>query len=147
MTIKEVTYCIQNILFSSADELESIPHSIKRHLIIPTVTMAAGVLLYRATRISNLSEVSSIDRLSYKPAHLNKTYGRASTTNNTMFYGISVTNTLKAFCSCLGEICPCMRDYDAHKDHYMIVLSKWVLKNDFLLASIVDVDGNNRWTH
>lgn len=144
MTIKEITYCIQNKLFSSADELESILHSIKGHLIIPAITMAAGVPLYRATRISNLAEVTSIDRLSYKPAHLNNTFGRASTPNHTMFYGISATNTLNALCSCLGEVCPCVRDYEPPKDYYMIVLSKWVLKKDFLLATIVDVDGNNR---
>ena len=106
--------------------------------------MAAGVPLYRATRISNPTEISSIDRLSYKPAHLNNSFGRASTPNHTMFYGISATNRLNALCSCLGEVCPCMRNSHAPKEHYMIVLSKWILKKDFLLASIVDVDGNNK---
>ena len=144
MTIKEITKSIQNKLYSSADELESIFHSIKGHLLIPAVTMAAGVPIYRATRISSLSEISSIDRLSYKPAHLNNTFGRASTPNNTMFYSISATNSLNALCSCLGEICPCLRDTNAPKEHYMVVLSKWVLKKDFLLASIIDVDGNNK---
>lgn len=85
MTLGEITYRIQNGLYSSVEEVENIIRSIKGHLIIPAVTMAAGVPLYRATLISNLAEVTSIDRLSYKPAHLNNTFGRASTPNHTMF--------------------------------------------------------------
>lgn len=144
MTLGEITYRIQNGLYSSAEEVEDIIRSIKGHLIVPAVTMAAGVPLYRATRISNLSEVSNINRLSYKPAHLNNTFARASTPSHTMFYGISATNRLNALCSCLMEICPCLRDSHSKQDHYMIVLSKWILKKDFILASIVDIDGNNK---
>lgn len=137
MTLGEITYRIQNGLYSSAEEVEHIIRSIKGHLIVPAVTMAAGVPLYRATRISNLSEVSNINRLSYKPAHLNNTFARASTPSHTMFYGISATNRLNALCSCLMEICPCLRDSHSKQDHYMIVLSKWILKKDFILALLV----------
>ena len=139
MTLGEITYRIQNGLYSSVEEVENIIRSIKGHLIIPAVTMAAGVPLYRATRISNFAEVTSIDRLSYKPAHLNNTFGRASTPNHTMFYGISATNTLNALCSCLGEICPCLRDSHSKQDHYMIVLSKWILKKDFLFLAAISL--------
>lgn len=144
MTIKEITNTIQNKLYSSPDELYAIFHSIKGHFIIPAVTMYAGIPLYRASLINSIDEVTDSRRLSYKPAHLNKTYGRASIPGNSMFYGITATNFQNALCSCLGETCPCLRDPNPIPEHYKVVLSKWNLKKDFVLASIADIDGNNK---
>lgn len=144
MTIKEITNTIQNKLYSSPNELDAIFHSIKGLLVIPAIIMAEGVPLYRATRITSMDEITNTKRLSYKPPHLNKTYGRASIPGKTMFYGITATNYQNALCSCLGETCPCMRGPDLIPEHYKVVLSKWNLKKDFVLASIADVDGNNK---
>ncbi len=144
MTLGEITNIIQNKKYSSSNELDTLFHSIKGHFIIPSVTMVAGIPLYRATRITDINEVTNIQRLSYKPAHLNKTYGRASIPGKTMFYGITATNNLNALCSCLGETCACMRIPNPPQEHYMFVLSKWSLKRDFLLATITDIDGKNK---
>ena len=144
MTLKEITNIIRNKLYSSPDEIESMFQSIKGHLIIPTVTMAADSFIFRASRITDINEVNNIGRLSYKPAHLNTKYGRASIPNKTMFYGISATDYLYAVCSCLGETCPCLREPNPIQEHYMVVISKWVLKRDCLLAAIANIDGLNK---
>lgn len=144
MTIKEITNILHNKLYSSPNELDTIFHSIKGHLVIPAITMYAGIPIYRASRINSINEVTDTRRLSYKPAHLNKTYGRASIPDKSMFYGITATNFQNALCSCLGETCPCLREPYPIPEHYKVVLSKWKPKKDFILASIADIDGNSK---
>ena len=48
------------------------------------MVLGKGCYIYRATPITNISDINDSKRLSYKPASLNKTYQRASTPFNTM---------------------------------------------------------------
>lgn len=88
MTLGEITNIIQNKKYSSANELEALFHSIKGHFIIPSVTMAEGNPLYRATRITDINEVTNIQRLSYKPAHLIKYMAGPASPAKRCFMGV-----------------------------------------------------------
>ena len=91
-----------------------------------------------------MDEVNEIRRLSYRDAKENKSYGRACIPGKSMFYGICSTSYINALASGIFEICPCMRIADPSPEHHMIVLSKWTLKKNLVLASLINIDGQNK---
>ncbi len=147
MTISEITNLIRNREEASPDEIKKWFDSIYGLIVVPSLTIEAGTTLYRATVITSEEEMSCItciSRLSYKPAYLNSTYGRASTPHNTMFYGIVSSNIQNAHYSCLVETCPIFREKKQEQGHYRVAIGKWILKKELRMAAIVDVDGNNK---
>ena len=112
--------------------------------MIPCLIMRQGSILYRARIIENINEICDISDLSYTPSCYNKTYKRASTPNNTMFYGISGDSHTNMVCGCLGEVCDCFRVCSAPHKHYKIVIGVWETLKDFTLPQIINPDGNNK---
>lgn len=144
MNLKRITNSIRNKHYNSPSELQNIIFSIKEYLIIPSVTMDKGSSIFRASRITNIDEVKDIKRLSYKPADKNESYGRASVPKKTMFYGIRASSYINALASGIFEICPCMKVANSSPEHHMIVLSRWTLKKSLILASLINIDGQNK---
>lgn len=126
------------------EEIWEIFSSINGGLLFPSDYLLKGGILYRASIIGPNENITSIDRLSYKPAHLNTSYLRASTPNNTMFYGISANDSTNGLIGALGEVCECLRNPNAEEKYYKVIISEWELKCDISTAIICDVYGDNR---
>lgn len=105
-TLKEVTEMLKNIDSKNytPNDVRQLVFSLKGALIIPQLILNSNVILYRATIIEDLSELTNLKRLSYKPAFMNKSYARASTPYNTMFYAISANSNQEALMGALGEV-------------------------------------------
>lgn len=126
------------------EEIWDIFTSINEGLPFPSDYLFKGNILYRASDIKPNENITSTDRLSYKPAHLNTSYLRASTPNNTMFYGISAHDATNGLIGALGEVCECLRDSNAEEKHYKVIISEWKLKCDINTVVISDINGDNR---
>lgn len=118
--------------------------ALKGPTVIPLLQLAKGAYVYRVSIIEDMSELKSYKRLSYKPAHMNDTYQRASTPSNTMFYGIVADSYVHALMACMGETCDCLRIENSPHKHYNIVASIWELKSDVALVQMLDIKGNNK---
>lgn len=145
MTITDLLQSLSNITNNdNPDKVRKLILSTRAKIVVPTLVLGKGCYIYRATPITNISDIHDTKRLSYKPASLNKTYQRASTPFNTMFYGI-VSNTYEnAIVGCLGETCDCLRNIDKPNKHYKIVISEWKLKSDVALVQMISIKGINK---
>ena len=105
-------------------------------------TLHQGKEIMRARPNYNGERFSKVGELSYKPAEFNKTYQRASTPYNTMFYGSTISENIK-----LGELditrviglfeaIPLVRD-PASSGEQVITYSKWRVVKDIPLLSII----------
>ena len=74
----------------------------------------------------------------------NKFYKRASSPNNTMFYGISGDSHENMICGCLGEVCDCFRNDNPTRKHYNVAIGIWETTRDFTLPQIINPDGLNK---
>lgn len=126
------------------EKIRKLILSTRAKIVIPKLVLGEGKYIYRATPINNIVDVSNFNRLSYKPASINKTYQRASTPLNTMFYGIVSNTYTNAVMGCLGETCDCLRNIDTPNKHYKVVISEWRLKNDVALVQMISVKGINK---
>lgn len=97
----------------------------------------------RARPLQGGETISVVEDLSYKPQHLNTSYQRASTPNNTMFYGVLVQPefTPNGFLSMgraagLLESAAMMRDKNS-KGIQRVAYGKWSNTRDMRLAAIV----------
>jgi len=145
MDIKDLVSELSQITNSdNPDKIKRLLLSIKGKIVIPTLILGKGSRIFRASHINNISDITSYQRLSYKPASMNKTYQRASSPNNTMFYGIVSNNYTNAVMGCFGETCDCLRNTDIPNKHYKIVISEWELLNDVQLVQMIDPNGNNK---
>ena len=144
MNIKEITDILDNKQYITPDEIRNTFLSLKKHIVIPNLILSKGNILYRATIINDVSELTNIKRLSYAPAEFNTNYKRASTPNNTMFYAISGDNYSDCITGCLFEVCECFRIPNATHKHYNVAIGVWETTADIKLPQIINPDGKNK---
>jgi len=87
-------------------DLSTYPYSKAKQLIgmlgkigVIVVTLHPRKRIFRARPNCNGEHFSKVSDISYKPAHLNNTFQRASTPNMTMFYGSIIPENIK-----IGEL-------------------------------------------
>lgn len=147
MDIKEATKLLSQVKNTTHEKVREILYNTKmRFLSTANDTLVKGNILYRATIIENEDEINDIKRLSYKPANLNKSYGRASTPYNTMFYGLSSNNNyMLGVLGSMSEVCPCIRNNrTAENKYYKVVISEWKVVSEINVVMISDPDAANR---
>lgn len=144
MDIKEITEHLSTQSYTGPKDIWKLFLSIEGYFGIPNLILAKGTTLYRATVVKNISEINNIKRLSYVPSEYNKTYKRASTPNNTMFYGISGNSQLESILGCFSEVCDCFRIPNPRYKHYNVVVGLWETTKDLVLPQIINVDGRNK---
>lgn len=144
MNIEEITRLLSREHFDSPQQIKDVIFRLKDVYVVPSLTMAQGNLLYRARPINDLGEICNTSSLSYTPSDKNKFYKRASTPDNTMFYGISGDTHKNMVCGCLGEVCDCFRNKNSIHKHYKVVIGIWETTRDFTLPQIINPDGLNR---
>ncbi len=145
MNVNDLLCELSNITHDdNPDKIRKLFSSTRARLVVPKLVLEKGNIIFRASLITNISEINSPKRLSYKPASMNDTYQRASTPFNTMFYGIIGDNPQSAVMGCLGETCECLRDKESPNKHYKVVISQWVLNNDVALVEMIDIKGDNK---
>jgi len=108
------------------------------------VTFHSGKTVIRARPNYNGERFSKKSDFSFKPQKLNKTYQRASTPNQTMFYATSIPDKIEK-----GELdnmrivgvletIPMFRDKDKNQSGYQkISFGRWYVEEDINLVAIV----------
>ncbi len=105
-------------------------------------TLHPGKVILRARPNKVGERFSKISEISYKPAKFNTTYQRASTPNNTMFYGSFVHENVKPGELSIGraiglfEVVPMMRD-NTTSGEQVLTYSTWRVMKDIDLVSVV----------
>jgi hypothetical protein len=90
------------------------------------------------------SDYNTVSRISYKPAEFNKSYLRASTPKNTMFYGSVISDDLegeeKKYARIVGasEVSSLMRNSDVVEGWSQMTFGKWQVVENISLATIID---------
>jgi ribosomal protein L30 len=122
------------------NELEKVTH-----LPYMLTTFAEGKEIERA--VPNTEEepiFGDADRISYKPQKYNTDYQRASTPDNTMFYGSVIPEEISEYeishARVIGaaETCELIRDTNAPDGEQIITFGKWIVKEDLNLITIVN---------
>lgn len=144
MDIKQITENLSTHSYSSPEDIWNLFSSIRNYFAIPNLILAKGAILYRAREVKDVSEIASIKDLSYAPLEYNKTYSRASTPYNTMFYAISGDAFRDCIYGCLSETCECFRIPNTEHRHYNIVVGLWETTEDLILPQIINIDGINK---
>lgn len=144
MTITDLLKGLSNTNNDNPDKIRKLILSTRTKIIIPKLVLGKGCYIYRATPITSIADINDSKRLSYKPEYLNKTYQRASTPFNTMFYGIVSNTYINAVMGCLGETCDCLRNAGMPNKHYKVVISEWKLKEDVALVQMISIKGINK---
>jgi hypothetical protein len=89
-------------------------------------------------------DFNQVSRMSFKPAHLNTDYQRASTPNNTMFYGSVLKDeythddVAHARITACCEVSDLLRDNTIAEGERIMTLGTWRLKEDISCATIFD---------
>ncbi len=99
----------------------------------------AGTSIYRIRLIEEGEDIKYEDELSYKPAHLNREYMRASIPNKTMFYGVVSYEYLTSVLGCLAETCDCLRNESTPPKKYTYIISEWKVVEDLTLFAIINL--------
>jgi ribosomal protein L30 len=108
-------------------------------------TFAKGKEIERA--VPNTDEeplFSDTNRISYKPQEYNTDYQRASTPDNTMFYGSVIPEKISedeiSYARMIGaaETSELIRDANAPDGEQLITFGKWTVKEDLNLITIVN---------
>lgn len=108
-----------------------------------------GSLIYRASNLGIGEEINNVKRLSYCPAEKNKTFQRASTPKQTMFYGVVgniLENSHPINCEMLAmqESCSLFRDSPVVDGIYRVVVSKWRVLDTISLLTLMNPDTTNK---
>jgi hypothetical protein len=141
---------VQEILAAlEALDLSKYPYQETKDLIGSIGSAAAikyflhpGKVIMRAVPNHNGERFSKISRISYKPQDLNKTYQRASTPHNSMFYGSTISEKLKEGeldmerIMGLFEAIPLCRDVKSEGEQ-IITYSKWEIVKDIPLLAFI----------
>ncbi|HHT9079534.1 TPA: hypothetical protein ACT5CJ_002319 [Flavobacterium psychrophilum] len=89
-------------------------------------------------------EFNSVSRISFKPEKYNRNYLRASTPNNTMFYGSVISETdnddeiKNSRIVGATEVSTLMRNSEVIEGWSRITFGKWKVKEQISLATIID---------
>lgn len=110
--------------------------------IVQSVILERGVKIYRAREVNNISEIASIDDISYLKPEYNNSYKRASSPNQTMFYGIKGSTYPASIMGCMGELCDCLRNKNATPRKYLIAVSEWCNTDDLTLSLFPSFSSN-----
>jgi len=89
-------------------------------------------------------EFNIVSRISYKPAEFNKSYLRASTPKNTMFYGSIISDNLQEeeqkYARIVGaaEVSSLIRNSDVIEGWGRLIIGQWQVVEDISLATIIN---------
>jgi hypothetical protein len=121
------------------DKIKQIPIMVTRYNI--------GKEIERAVPNTESEPVfNTVSRISYKPQKYNTDFQRASTPDNTMFYGCvipeNVSNEEIDNARVIGaaETCELIRNENAEDGKQLITFGKWRVKEELNLATIVNPD-------
>lgn len=108
-----------------------------------------GSLIYRASNLGLDEKINDVKRLSYCPAKKNKTFQRASTPQQTMFYGTIGNLAEESYqmnCEMLAmqESCPLFRDLPIVDGIYRVAVSKWRVLDTISLITLMNPDDTNK---
>lgn len=123
------------------DEIKSIMKEFGRFGVV-VMTLHEGKTIIRARPNEPNETFKNISELSYKPANFNTTYQRASTPNNTMFYGCVVPENIaegeldNARVTAIFEASKLYRR-EIENGEEKITFSRWTVTKDIPLIAIV----------
>lgn len=113
------------------------------------MTLHSGKTIQRTRVNYNEERFRKISHISFKPAEFNTTFQRASTPNNTMFYGCIVSENptpeelnLPRIIG-LFETVPLMKDLNSEGEQ-LITVSKWKVIKDMEFVSVIHHEGFRR---
>lgn len=145
MTMSEIQEVINKL---RALDLKTYPYDEIHGLIkqfgkfgLVEMTLHPGKILMRARPNEGAGTFTTRDELSYKPARFNKTYQRASTPNQTMFYAGAIPEDIKkgeldnSRVVASVEASSLLRD-KGKEGEQLITFSKWVVTNDIPLLAL-----------
>lgn len=144
MTVDQILDTLIMGNYRTPADIQQIFMSFNKWFSVPNLILNENVVLYRARIIDDISEITTPEQLSYTPASYNKSYKRASTPNNTMFYAISGDSKLSSILGCFSEICDCFRKPNAEYKKYKIVVGLWETTTELTLPQIINIDGYNK---
>lgn len=143
MKLEEITHLLLRKT-NTPEQIGILLRSLKGKFMESNLILSEGSLLYRARNVESIDEINAPSDLSYTPSKYNNTYKRASTPNNTMFYGISGDTHVNSVCGCLGEVCDCLREHVSENKHYTVAIGIWETTRDLILPQIINPDGLNK---
>ncbi len=123
------------------DEIKSIMKEFGRFGVV-VMTLHEGKTIIRARPNEPNETFKNISELSYKPSNFNTTYQRASTPNNTMFYGCVVPENIaegeldNARVTAIFEASKLYRR-EIENGEEKITFSRWTVTKDIPLIAIV----------
>lgn len=135
--------------YTAADKVKSCFDKLQI-IVLPIIDIDKGFRIYRATNIGEDEEISSVERLSYKPECLNTTYQRASIPGGTAFYG--TYDPYQCECpkinrngivSSIYEVCPLIRQAFVPNQTATVVVSEWQVMKYVSLFALAATDGSN----
>lgn len=140
MTIKEVTQFLIHREYTCPNDIRVIFSSISNTMLeMSNQILRKGQKLYRERIVEIFSEIQKISDLSYVPKEYNKTYSRASTPQNTMFYGVNRDSDEDSYIGCLAETCECIRLINAPAKHYNVIIGIWKTERNFWMNTSRDI--------
>lgn len=155
MEIQELIKNLQNLNLSTypKDEILALFKQLGQIGYV-MVTLHPGKAVMRARPNYNGERFETKDDYSFKPSHINKTYQRASTPNQTMFYATMIPEHLEAGeldnlrVIGVAETVGMLRD-KTKSGYQKISFGKWVVQEDLNLLAIVyknDYAGKSSYT-
>lgn len=109
----------------------------------PLCDYPVDTVIVRGRPITSTQQIKFKHELSYVPADKNKKYQRASTPNQTMFYGILSDTHDTQLIGCLGEICDCLREPNPQDGDYYAIISFWLVRETISLFTIINPETTN----
>lgn len=146
MTIDEIITGLQNLKLDDepANEVEELIKKVGK-IGYMFVTFHRGKSIMRARPNDEGQRFSHKDELSFKPQEFNKTYQRASTPNQTMFYATSLPDKIEpgeldnARIIGVVEAMPWLRDKTS-SGYKKITFGRWYVQEDLNLIAIIHKD-------
>lgn len=148
--MKEIIDAFEKLDLSTTPKKE-IDEIISRIKLLPAAItdFDSGKIIHRARKIKKGENLSTVEQLSYTPSEFNTTYQRASTPEQTMFYGAVIPevegeneiNLERIIGAC--ETSSFLRDTNSPDGEEIIVFGKWRVKQKTSLFSIINPEIEN----
>lgn len=142
--VKSIVEALKSLDLSIAPVEEILQYFVEMDEILPVVvlTLHPGRIIIRGQKYDSSADYMDKSRHSYKPQSLNTTYQRASTPQQTMFYG--AVTPLHRFGDKPNEpnarqiiITEIGKTYSGEAEEETLVFSSWVVKQEINLVGIV----------